>query len=364
MSGSRPRTEDGQRPPLLEVRDLRTHLDTPAGRITPVDGVDITLRAGETIGVVGESGSGKSMLVRSIMGIAPTTATIDPSSSVRFDGQDLLTMPQRQAQRLLGQEISMVFQDPLTSLNPIRTIGKQITDPIRRHLGLGRKEAQERAVELLDRVRIPSARARLSEYPHQLSGGMRQRVGIAIALSCDPRLLIADEPTTALDVTVQHEILDLLADLQQDHDMAMMLVSHDLAVVSQHTDRIGVMYGGTFVEVGDTRVLLDEPAHPYTGALLDSIPRPDQPPHTTLTVIEGRPPNLQDMPPGCRFAPRCARAQDDCVASEPALDTVNGGNPAAQGDVVHRAACFHPLIGEPSDQLSGRPLATLTNEVS
>lgn len=355
MNGSRPRSGDGYESALLEVRNLRTHLDTPTGRITPVDGVDITLRAGETIGVVGESGSGKSMLVRSIMGIAPTMATVDSSSSILFDDRDLLTLPQREIQRLLGKEIAMVFQDPLTSLNPIRTIGRQITDPIRRHLGLGRKAAQERAVELLDRVRIPSPRTRMTEYPHQLSGGMRQRVGIAIALSCDPRLLIADEPTTALDVTVQHEILDLLAGLQQDNDMAMMLVSHDLAVVSQHTDRIGVMYGGRFLEVGNTRNLLDTPAHPYTGALLDSIPRPDLPPHTTLTVIEGRPPNLRDMPPGCRFAPRCSRAQDDCVASEPELAPVGGA-----AHLVHRAACFHPLIGETPGPSSTRPLAMHT----
>ncbi len=343
MSGSRPPTDDGQRPLLLEVRGLRTHIDTPSGRITPVDGVDISLESGETIGVVGESGSGKSMMVRSIMGIAPTTASVDPSSSVRFEGRDLLGLSLRETNRILGREIAMVFQDPLTSLNPIRTIGRQISDPLRRHLGLGRKEAQERAVELLDRVRIPSPRARLTEYPHQLSGGMRQRVGIAIALSCNPKLLIADEPTTALDVTVQHEILDLLAELQETNDMALMLVSHDLAVVSRHTDRIGVMYGGRFLEVGDTRELLDEPSHPYTGALLDSIPRPDLPPHTRLTVIEGRPPDLRSMPPGCRFQPRCPRAQDDCSTAEPALVSA-----AAPGSPVHRTACFHPLTNEVS----------------
>ncbi|KAA0918973.1 ABC transporter ATP-binding protein [Dietzia sp. ANT_WB102] len=314
-------------------------MDTPSGRITPVDGVDISLRRGETIGIVGESGSGKSMLVRSIMGIAPSAATVDPTSTVRFDGRDVLSLSQRQAQKFWGREIAMVFQDPLTSLNPIRTIGRQITDPLRHHLKLSRREAEDRAVELLERVRIPSARSRLSEYPHQLSGGMRQRVGIAIALSCSPKLLIADEPTTALDVTVQHEILDLLHGLQADSDMAMILVSHDLAVVSQHTDRIGVMYAGRFLEVGDTRVLLDEPAHPYTGALLSSIPRPDLPPHTVLTVIEGRPPNLREMPTGCRFAPRCPRVQDDCLAVDPPLEDL----PTATG-AVHRVGCLHPLI--------------------
>ena len=299
--------------------------------------MDIVLRRGETVGIVGESGSGKSMLVRSIMGIAPVAATVDPTSTVHFDGNDVLAMSSRQAQKFWGREIAMVFQDPLTSLNPIRTIGRQITDPLRHHLGLSRREATDRAVEMLERVRIPSPRARMNEYPHQLSGGMRQRVGIAIALSCEPKLLIADEPTTALDVTVQHEILDLLHGLQADGDMAMILVSHDLAVVSQHTDRIGVMYGGHFVEVGNTRTLLDEPAHPYTGALLSSIPRPDLPPHTRLTVIDGRPPNLRDMPPGCRFAPRCTRVQDDCLAADPALEKLNT-------PTTHQVACFHPTI--------------------
>jgi peptide/nickel transport system ATP-binding protein len=330
---------------LLEVRDLRTHIDTPGGRITPVDGVDISLRRGETIGIVGESGSGKSMLVRSIMGIAPTTARVDAASTVRFDGRDVLSLGQREAQKFWGREIAMVFQDPLTSLNPIRTIGRQIIDPLRHHLGLSRREAADRAVELLERVRIPSPRARLTEYPHQLSGGMRQRVGIAIALSCSPKLLIADEPTTALDVTVQHEILDLLHALQADGDMAMILVSHDLAVVSQHTDRIGVMYAGRFLEVGDTRALLDEPAHPYTGALLDSIPRPDLPPHTLLTVIEGRPPNLREMPPGCRFAPRCPRVADDCLVVDPPLEDLATGSTAHPTETtVHRVGCLHPTV--------------------
>ena len=322
---------------MLEVRDLRTHIDTPGGRITPVDGVDISLYRGETIGIVGESGSGKSMLVRSIMGIAPSAATVDPSSTVRFDGRDVLALGQRESQKFWGREIAMVFQDPLTSLNPIRTIGRQITDPIRHHLGLSRKDAVELAVELLDRVRIPSPRARMNEYPHQLSGGMRQRVGIAIALSCSPKLLIADEPTTALDVTVQHEILDLLHSLQSDSDMAMILVSHDLAVVSQHTDRIGVMYAGHFLEVGATRAMLDEPTHPYTDALLSSIPRPDLPPHSRLTVIDGRPPNLRDMPQGCRFAPRCTRVSDICLSVDPPLEDTGGAT-------VHRVACHHPLI--------------------
>ncbi len=301
--------------------------------------MDISLRSGETIGIVGESGSGKSMLVRSIMGISPSAATVDPSSTVVFNGRNVLELRQREAQTFWGREIAMVFQDPLTSLNPIRTIGKQLTDPIRHHLGLSRREAIEHAIEMLDRVRIPSPRARMAEYPHQLSGGMRQRVGIAIALSCSPKLLIADEPTTALDVTVQHEILDLLHGLQADSDMAMILVSHDLAVVSQHTDRIGVMYAGRFVEVGDTRVLLGEPAHPYTGALLSSIPRPDLPPHTRLTVIEGRPPDLRALPPGCRFAPRCTRVTEECLATDPALENIRG-----DAGAIHRVACLHPTL--------------------
>ena len=289
------------------------------------------------------------MLVRSIMGIAPTAARVDPASTVNFAGRDVLALSQREAQKFWGREIAMVFQDPLTSLNPIRTIGRQIIDPVRHHLGLSRRAAKDHAIEMLERVRIPSPQARLSEYPHQLSGGMRQRVGIAIALSCSPKLLIADEPTTALDVTVQHEILDLLHGLQADGDMAMILVSHDLAVVSQHTDRIGVMYAGRFLEVGQTRALLDEPAHPYTGALLDSIPRPDLPPHTRLTVIEGRPPNLRAIPPGCRFAPRCPRVADDCLVTDPFLeDVADHGSPepgvSTGAPGVHRVACLHPTI--------------------
>lgn len=325
-------------PPLLAVQNLSTTISTPAGPLVAVAGIDLTLDRGESLGIVGESGSGKSMLVRSIMGIVPSTAEVDPASRIEFAGRDVARLDPKAARKIWGTEIAMIFQDPLTSLNPVRTIGRQITDPLRFHLGMGKKQARALALELLDRVRIPSAATRLDEYPHQLSGGMRQRIGIAIALSCNPKLLIADEPTTALDVTVQFEILELLKSIQAERDMAMILVSHDLGVVSRCTDRIAVMYAGRLVETSATSKLRDHARHPYTEALLGSIPRTDRPPHTRLQAIDGRPPDLLDLGPGCRFAPRCRYARDLCRMSEPLLQD--------DTDRTHPVACHFP-IGAP-----------------
>jgi len=330
--------------PLLSVTNLRTTLDTPAGTLVAVADVDLTLERGQSLGIVGESGSGKSMLVRSIMGIAPSAATVHPDSLVVFDGRDVTRLDRTQARHFWGTEIAMIFQDPLTSLNPVRTINSQITDPLRFHLGLSRKQARARALELLDMVRIPSAAGRLDEYPHQLSGGMRQRIGIAIALACDPTLLIADEPTTALDVTVQYEILELLHSIQVERKMAMILVSHDLGVVSRYTDRIAVMYAGRLIETSATAGLRGGARHPYTEALLASIPRIDLPPHTRLQAIDGRPPDLRRLDPGCRFAPRCGYVRDRCRTEEPLLHH--------DDRIEHRAACHFPL-GSSDTELIG-----------
>jgi peptide/nickel transport system ATP-binding protein len=273
------------------------------------------------------------VLVRSIMTLLPRTATVE--GQVIFEGRDVRTLPKAERKHFWGPQMAMVFQDPMTSLNPVKKIGKQILDPIQFHQGLSRDASRKRALELLDLVRIPEAARRLTQYPHELSGGMRQRVIIAIALSCNPKLLIADEPTTALDVTVQKQILDLLATLQRDMQMAMILITHDLGVVAGRARRIAVMYGGQIVETADTRALFRSMRHPYTEALLKSIPRIEQPSHTRLEAIYGRPPDMVNPPIGCRFAPRCRYAQPSCVDNPPPL--VPGPEPG------HRFACFFPV---------------------
>ncbi len=351
--------------PLLVVEDLRTTFETSRGPLTAVDGVSFTLGRAETLGIVGESGSGKSVLVRTIMNLLPDTATVGSQSKVIFDGRDVHRLSRLESEHFWGTEIAMVFQDPMTSLNPVKRIGTQLTESIRFHLELGRREADERAVELLEQVSIPEPRRRLEQYPHELSGGMRQRVMIAIALACKPRLLVADEPTTALDVTVQKQILDLLSRLQAELEMAMILITHDLGVVAGHTDRVAVMYAGQMVEEADTDDLFDSVRHPYTGALLSSIPRLDQPSHTRLDAITGWPPDLVSGVAGCRFAPRCRYAQDACLDQAPTLERVDGGR-------EHSCRCFFP-VGSPAadDALaanvrSGRTAAGLdfTREVS
>jgi peptide/nickel transport system ATP-binding protein len=320
--------------PLLEVDDLRTHFLTPRGRVKAVDGVSFTLDRGRTLGLVGESGSGKTILARSIMNLLPKL-NVSRSGSVKFMGRELVGLGDREMRSLLGAEIAMVFQDPLSSLNPVMTIGKQITEALRLQTGMGKKEARLTAIALLRSVGIPEPEQRFTEYPHLLSGGMRQRVMIALALACGPKLLFADEPTTALDVTVQAQILNLLQDNQKDRYMAMVLVTHDLGVVAGRTDEIAVMYGGRIVEQAPTSVLFSRMQHPYTEALLRSIPRVENPSHTKLEVIRGRPPDLINPPPGCPFSVRCPYAQDDCREVVPTLQEGAGFG--------HRFACFHPL---------------------
>jgi peptide/nickel transport system ATP-binding protein len=317
--------------PLLAVEGLSTSFRTARGSLQAVEDVSFSLAQGETIGIVGESGSGKSVLVRTIMNLLPRTASVE--GRVLFDGRDVRTLTKAERDHFWGPQMSMIFQDPMTSLNPVRKIGRQITDPLRFHLGLSRDAARKRAVELLDLVRIPEAGRRLGQYPHELSGGMRQRVMIAIALSCHPKLLIADEPTTALDVTVQQQILDLLSSLQAELGMAMILITHDLGVVAGHTKRIAVMYAAQIVEEASTTTLFAEMHHPYTEALLASIPRIEHAPHTRLEAIFGRPPDMLNPPPGCRYAPRCRYAQESCVVQAPPL----------AGSLHHRYACFFPV---------------------
>ncbi len=328
------------RPPgglLLEVTELRTHFRTARGIVRAVDDATFTLDRGRCLGIVGESGSGKTVLSRSIMGLLPTTNTV-LSGSVRFEGIEILGADAHAMRKLWGREMSMIFQNPMTSLNPVMKVGAQITEPLRIHLGMDRATARETALKLLEDVGIPEAGRRREQYPHELSGGMRQRVMIAVALACGPTLMFADEPTTALDVTVQAQILDLLEVQRRDRNMALILVTHDLGVVANHADEIVVMYAGRVVEKAPTSALFARMKMPYTEALMGSIPRLDQPSHTRLLAIGGRPPDLVNPPPGCKFAPRCDYAQDDCHRAEPPLV------PAESPDHLYR--CWHPVGSE------------------
>jgi oligopeptide/dipeptide ABC transporter ATP-binding protein len=319
---------------LLEVRDLRTTFSTPRGPLVAVDGVDLTLHRGETLGVVGESGSGKTVLSRSIMGLLPGQRTT-LTGSVRFDGTELVGASEELLRSYWGPRIAMVFQDPMTSLNPVHRVGRQIAETLRLHLKLSKREANRSAITLLTQVGIPDPELRARCYPVQMSGGMRQRVMIAIALACGPELLLADEPTTGLDVTIQAQILDLLADLQGKRRMAMIFVTHDLGIVATRTDRIMVMYAGRVVELAPTAKLFANVRMPYTEALLNSTPRMDQPSHTRLDAIEGRPPDLVHKPSGCAFSPRCQYATDRCHDEAPPLV-------ADPGDPEHLFACWNP----------------------
>jgi oligopeptide/dipeptide ABC transporter ATP-binding protein len=303
---------------LLDVDELATHFNTPRGTVKAVDGVSFTLDRGRTLGLVGESGCGKSVLSRSIMGLLPSR-NVTRKGAISFDGHRLDQMGPAELRSFWGTQLAMVFQDPMTSLNPVMRVGKQITESLDFHFDMDRSEAQETALALLQSVNIPEPARRLRQYPHELSGGMRQRVVIAVALACGPKLLFADEPTTALDVTVQAQILDLLRQQQRDREMAMVLVSHDLGVVAGHTDEIAVMYAGQIVEQAPTKTLFAKMRMPYTAALVESIPRLENPSHTRLNVIAGRPPDLIDPPRGCRFAPRCPYAQDRCREEQPPL---------------------------------------------
>jgi oligopeptide/dipeptide ABC transporter ATP-binding protein len=333
--------------PLLEVEELRTHFLTARGAVRAVDGVSFSLDRGRTLGVVGESGSGKTVLARSIMGLLPTT-NVRRSGQVTYDGRRLTSMSPSELREFWGAEIGMVFQDPMTSLNPVVRIGRQITETMRFHLGISDGEATARAGELLRSVGIPDPERRLREYPHQLSGGMRQRVTIAIALACGPRLLLADEPTTALDVTVQAQILSLLGRQQRERFMAMILVTHDLGVVAGRTDEIAVMYAGRIVERAPTPVLFADMKMRYTQALFRSIPRITDPGHKRLLAIGGRPPDLTAPSRGCSFAPRCRYARDRCwVDTPPLLDAGPG----------HSYACWYPVEAGEVEAEAPAPLA-------
>jgi oligopeptide/dipeptide ABC transporter ATP-binding protein len=314
---------------LLEVNDLRTHFFTREGVVQAVDGISFAVEKGKTLGIVGESGCGKSVTALSIMGLIPKPPARIVSGEVLFEGRDLTKLSEHKLEDVRGREIAMIFQDPMTSLNPTLTIGTQITETIRRHYDVPQQQANKKAIELLEEVRIPRASERLKDYPHRFSGGMRQRVMIAIALSCDPKLLIADEPTTALDVTVQASVLDLLDDLRTEHEMAMIIITHDLGVVAEASDDILVMYAGQIVEQASTLDLFDHPEHPYTEALLGALPQLEGEGirQRRLVAIPGRPPDLIDPPPACRFAPRCRYAgNDSCTERTPELREIRKGH--------------------------------------
>ena len=331
---------------LLSVEDLRVEFWTERGTVHAVNGVGFDVAAGETLGIVGESGCGKSVTSLAVMGILPRAGRVKSGRAV-FDGRDLLTLRDGDLRRIRGKEIAMIFQDPMTSLNPVLTIGRQIRESLQTHLGLSKKEAESRAAELLAKVGIPSPKDRISDYPHQFSGGMRQRAMIAMALACEPKLVIADEPTTALDVTIQAQILDLLRSLVADRDTALILITHDLGVVAGMCKRVNVMYGGMFVETGSTEQIFDRPRHPYTVGLLNSIPRLDQRRVRKLQPIEGAPPHLKQAPTGCPFAPRCFNVIATCREKVPPLDELEAG---------HRVACFNPV---PADRWARTRAATV-----
>ncbi|MFC5744615.1 dipeptide/oligopeptide/nickel ABC transporter permease/ATP-binding protein [Actinomadura rugatobispora] len=331
-------------PPLLEAVDVRTAFPTPRGLVRAVDGVSFTLERGRTLAIVGESGSGKSMLIRSVLGLLPD-AGVERSGRVRLAGRDLDGADPEEMRTVLGTRMATVFQDPMTALNPVRSIGAQVTEPLRVHLGMGRGEARARAEELLASVGIPEPRRVLRGHPHQLSGGMRQRITIAMALSCDPEVLFADEPTTALDVTVQKQIMALLHRQRDERDMAMVLVSHDLAVVADRADDVIVMYAGRVVERGPAAAVLGAPRMRYTEALLRAAPDLAAPAHTRLEVIDGRPPDLAAPPSGCRFHPRCPFARDRCAAEEPPL--------ASDGTTGRAYACWYPADEPRTAQMEG-----------
>ena len=322
---------------LLEVDNLSVELPTVRGPLRALAGVSLRLEQGSALGVVGESGSGKTMLARAILRLLPPMAQV--SGGTRFDGKPLLTLAPEALRALRGKEIAVVFQDPMTSLNPVLTVGSQIVETLLEHLGIAASAARLRAVELLASVGIPEPERRAGQYPHQLSGGMRQRVAIAIALSCEPRLLLADEPTTALDVTVQAQILDLLARERSRRNMAMMLITHDLGIVAGRTDAVMVMYAGRVMERAATRALFKQMQHPYTEALLGAIPKVENAPHTLLAAIGGTPPDPTRPAPGCPFAPRCRYGRTDCREAMPYLESA--------GD--HHFACWHPLSVKPAE---------------
>lgn len=316
---------------LLEVQNLSTEFDTDEGRVRAVDDISFDVVAGETLGIVGESGCGKSVTALSIMRLLPQPMGQVAGGRILFRGQDLAHLAIPEMEKIRGNSISMVFQEPMTALNPVHTIGKQLTEVLLLHKKITGAEAIREAIRILDRVGIPSPDIRLGEYPHQLSGGMRQRVVIAIALACKPALLIADEPTTALDVTIQAQILELIKELQRDMGMSVILITHDLGVIAETCDRVVVMYAGKIAEKGTVYELFDEPKHPYTKGLLASIPRLETVPKSKLAIIEGMVPGLLDLPAGCRFENRCPYREDRCTVSHPETEAVSAG---------HEVSCY------------------------
>ena len=321
--------------PVLEIDDLSTHIQLTKSVVQAVGNISLRIEAGETLGVVGESGCGKSMTGLSIMGLLPPGGSI-VGGSIKLDGRELVGLPKEDLQHIRGNDIAMIFQDPLTSLDPTKTIGYQVAEPVRLHRDVSNTEAMDRAAEVLGLVGLPRPRERLEDYPHQLSGGLRQRVMIAMALMCDPELLIADEPTTALDVTVQAQILRLLQKLQQELGLALLLITHDLGVVARMAHRVSVMYAGEVVEQAPVAALFAAPEHPYTVGLLGSLPRLDQK-ADQLAVIDGMVPDMSAPPPGCRFAPRCPFADDACRAAPP---------PIVRVSATHWSRCFKTPLAQ------------------
>jgi oligopeptide/dipeptide ABC transporter ATP-binding protein len=322
---------------ILEIDNLQTHFFTSAGVVRAVDGVSYAVRSGETLGVVGESGCGKSVTALSILRLVADPPGRIVGGAIRFAGTNLLNLSESEMEGIRGNDISMIFQEPMTSLNPLLTVGRQISEAIALHRGLSRRDARDQAIEMLRRVHIPEAERRVDAYPHQLSGGMRQRVMIAMAVSCDPKVLIADEPTTALDVTIQAQILDLMRELQDRLATAIMLITHDMGVVAENADRVVVMYAGRKVEEASAEALFEQPGHPYTKGLLGSIPNLEVAAHASarrprLNEIKGMVPSLADLPKGCTFAPRCAFATAECSAASPQL---------SQHRPDHWIACWH-----------------------
>ena len=328
--------------PLLDVKDLQTHFFTQDGVVKAVNGVSFHVDEGEALGIVGESGSGKSVTCLSIMRLIPTPPGKIVAGEVRFDGEDLLKMSDEQIRKIRGHQIAMVFQDPMTSLNPVLTVNRQISESLELHLRMTRAQAKKRTIELLQLVGIPAAVQRVDDYPHQFSGGMRQRVMIAMALACNPKLLIADEPTTALDVTIQAQIIDLVKKLRKEFNSAVIWVTHDLGVVAGMCDRVQVMYAGQIVETAPVYDIYGQPRHPYTLGLLRSIPRLDEAQKTKLIPIEGMPPDLINAPPGCPFTPRCVYAQEVCRATNPPLAPIAEGTSPLRH---HRIACHVDVTG-------------------
>ena len=314
---------------VLEVEDVRTRFHTRDGAVHAVNGVSFDLRQGELLGVVGESGSGKSVTMMSLLKLLPIPPAEIVSGRARLEGEDLIGLDLKELRRVRGARVGFIFQDPMTSLNPVLSVGHQITEPLRVHLGMSRRAARERAVELLERVGIPAAAGRLGDFPHQFSGGMRQRVMIAIALACNPKVLIADEPTTALDVTIQAQILDLVKRLRRESGMAIVWITHDLGVMAGLADRVMVMYAGLVVERANVRTLYRRPRHPYTRGLLSTLPRLDGTRAERLESIPGQPPNLLQAPAACPFAPRCGHAFERCRRENPSLEKVAEGHEVA-----------------------------------